>query len=326
MQDGFNRLIDYLRVSVTDRCNLRCRYCMPEEGVPLKGHQDVLRLEEIAFLAGCAVELGVKKIRITGGEPLVRRDLPVLVSRLRSLPGLEDLSLTTNGQLLEQYAAPLQEAGLDRVNVSLDTLQPERYRYLTRGGDLKKVLRGIDAACQVGFEPLKINAVIMRGFNDDELLALARLAQEHSWHVRFIELMPIGEGMAWGQEAFVCADEMLEVLQQEFDLRPVAGVVGNGPASYYALPNTQGTVGFISALTHSFCHQCNRMRLTAEGFLRPCLQSDIEVDLKTPLREGCRTDEIKELFQQALQVKPWRHSLEVEGWLYQQRRMSQIGG
>lgn len=326
MEDNFHRPIDYLRISVTDRCNLRCRYCMPEEGVPLRKHAEILRLEEIALLARYAAELGIRKIRITGGEPLVRRDLPVLASRLRAIPEIEDLALTTNGQLLEGFATQLKEAGLDRVNISLDTMDPGRYRYITRGGDLARVFRGLEAARRSRLEPLKINVVVIRGFNDDEILSFVRLAREEALHVRFIELMPIGKGMTWGKEAFVSAAEVMDIIQKEFKLRLSSRVQGNGPARYYDLPDSLGTVGCISALSHSFCNRCNRMRLTAEGFLRPCLQSDQEVDLKTPLRAGWEPEEIRKLFVQALQIKPWSHSLDVEGWFRQQRRMSEIGG
>lgn len=326
MEDRFRRSIDYLRVSVTDRCNLRCRYCMPEEGIPLKRHEDILRLEEIAYLVDCAAGLGVRKVRLTGGEPLVRKDLPALVSHLRAIPQIEDLSLTTNGLLLARYAGALKQAGLNRVNISLDTMDADRYRYITRGGDLNQVLAGIEAAKEAGLHPIKINTVVVRGFNDDEVVAFARMAQATNTHVRFIELMPIGEGMAWSQDAFVSADEILEALREELELRPTSEVVGNGPAQYYALPQSTGTIGFIPALSHAFCHRCNRLRLTAEGSLRPCLQSDVEVDLKSPLRQGASRQEIEGLFLRALKLKPWRHCFDAEGWLHQRRRMSQIGG
>lgn len=326
VEDRFHRHIDYLRVSVTDRCNLRCRYCMPEEGIPLKKHEDILRLEEIAYLVSCAVDMGVRKVRLTGGEPLVRKKLLALVSHLAAIPEIEDLSLTTNGLLLGQYAGDLKQAGLKRVNISLDTMDADRYRYITRGGDVARVLAGIKAAQEAGLEPIKINTVVVRGFNEDEVVAFARMAQATNIHVRFIELMPIGEGMAWGKEAFVPNDEVLQVLEKEFKLRPTLRADGNGPACYYALPGSLGTVGFISALSHVFCHQCNRMRLTAEGCLRPCLQSDVEVDLKKALREGQGREAIQELFRQALKLKPWRHTLDAEGWLHQRRRMCEIGG
>jgi len=323
VEDAFGRRITYLRISVTDRCNLRCRYCMPEEGVYLKSHEDILRLEEIVRLVQAALQVGIKRVRLTGGEPLVRKNLVSLVQQLASLPGLEEISLTTNGQLLEHLALPLKEAGLKRVNISLDTLQSDRYSFITRGGSIEAVWRGIRAALAAGLVPVKLNVVVVRGFNEDEVLDFASLTLREPLHVRFIELMPIGTA-AGGDFGYVSLQEIRKRLALKFKLEPVQDVPGNGPARNFRVAGSLGSLGFIGALSEHFCSRCNRLRLTADGKLRPCLYWQAEVDMKTPLRSGASILELARLFQQAIRLKPQGHRLEA-GWI-EGRFMCQIGG
>ena len=320
--DPFGRSINYLRISVTDRCNLRCIYCMPLEGVPQMSHSELLSYEEIQTVVQAAAELGINKIRLTGGEPLVRAQLPKLLPMLSQIEGIEELSLTTNGVFLKKYALELKQAGLSRVNVSLDTLKADKFRYITRLGELQAVLEGIEAAKKAGFEPVKTNTVVMRGINDDEILDFARMTYEDGWHVRFIELMPF-KGVA----EFVPSIELRQRINLLGKLEPCAPVTGNGPAMYYRLPGARGTIGFISPLTEtSFCSQCNRMRLTPDGKLRPCLLREDEIDLKMPLRNGASIEELKRLILKAVASKPEHHHLEGGNIRLAKRKMSQIGG
>jgi len=325
-KDAYDRPIQYLRVSVTDRCNLRCVYCMPESGVCPLAHQDVLRYEEIVRIVRVAVELGLVHIRLTGGEPLVRRGIVGLVEQLARIPGLDDLSMTTNGTLLERYAAPLAQAGLRRVNISLDTLQPERFRRLTRRGRLEDVLQGRQAALAAGLRPVKTNTVVVRGLNDDEVVDMARLTLQADWHVRFIEVMPLGEGTHWSGDGVVPTAEIRA--QVEAILGPLTAVKGEGagPARYYRLPEAAGTLGFISPVSEHFCQACNRLRLTSDGRLLPCLLSNLAIDLRTPLRAGADDEALGELFHQAIVAKPRGHHL-ADAMLPQQcLPMSQVGG
>jgi cyclic pyranopterin phosphate synthase len=324
LSDSYQRPINYLRISVTDRCNLRCVYCMPAEGIKLMSHEDILTYEEIYTLARAAVGLGIDKIRLTGGEPLVRLGLPELVKMLAQIDGIDDISLTTNGTLLARYAAELKDAGLRRVNVSLDTLKPERFKQITRLGDnLGEVLKGIETAKSVGLNPVKLNTVVMAGVNDDELLDFASKTIAEGWHVRFIELMPVAGSDTNLQ--FVSASEMVKRLEPLGELTPCLPSVGNGPAKYFRLPDAKGDIGFITPISEHFCFQCNRMRLTADGKLRPCLLSDYEVDLKQPLRSGISLDGLEELFKQAVANKPERHNL-AGGSVPKDRPFSQVGG
>jgi len=326
--DTWGRKITYLRISVTDRCNFRCVYCMPPEGLVWQPHSAILSYEEITEVAKAAALQGVRQIRLTGGEPLVRADLPVLVRMLSGIPGIEDISLTTNATLLERFALELAEAGLTRVNVSLDTLDPVKFSRISRGGSLEKVLAGINAAEIAGLSPIKINAVAMRGINDDEFLALAGLTIEHPWHLRFIELMPIGNQHPWGpgfptpQDAFISIQEIFERLEP-LGLVQEDGVKGSGPAIEYRIPGGKGKIGFISPLSeHQFCQRCNRLRLTADGFLRPCLMSNLEIPVLQALRAG---EPVLPLIQQAVEMKPEGHKLATEA-APDGRRMIQIGG
>ena len=327
INDAFNRPINYLRVSVTDRCNLRCVYCMPPEGVQLIPHEEILRYEEIELIVRAATSLGLSKVRLTGGEPLVRAGIVGLVRALANVPGIDDLAMTTNGLLLTQQARALAAAGLRRVNVSLDTLRPERFARLTRLGKLEQVLAGIEAAQAAGLAPVKLNTVVVRGLNDDEVVDIARTTLEHDWHVRFIELMPLVESADWAADGYVPASEIKARVETLGPLAPAAGAVkaGNGPARYYRLPGARGTVGFITPVSEHFCFQCNRLRLTADGKLRPCLLRADEVDLRAPLRAGANEAEVANLIASAVHLKPEGHEL-ARHRTPEGRTMSQIGG
>lgn len=322
LADSFQRPVNYLRISVTDRCNLRCIYCMPPEGVPLASHEDILRYEEIHLVAQAAAELGITKLRLTGGEPLVRARLTDLVTMLAGVPGIDDISMTTNGILLERYAIELKSAGLHRVNVSLDTLRKERFHKITRVGKLDDALRGIEAARKGGLNPVKINMVVMKGINDDEILHFALFTLRDGWNVRFIEYMPFTEE-GKKNHLLVPVAEMMQRIETLGRLEPHIPS-GGGPARYYRLPGASGTIGFISPVTDCFCKECNRLRLTADGKLRPCLFSDEEIDLREPLRQGATVEDIKLLIQQAVSCKPEKHKL-VAG-VTCERFMAQIGG
>jgi len=325
LSDSFQRPINYLRISVTDRCNLRCIYCMPAEGVDLTSHREILSYEEIHTAAQAAAELGINKLRITGGEPLIRLGLPRLIEMLAGIEAIDDIALTTNGVLLADYAAELKQAGLKRVNVSLDTLKADRFRRITRGeSELSQVLEGIEVARGVGLEPVKLNMVVMSGINDDELLDFAAKTIDEDWHVRFIELMPV-VGNGDNAPRFVAATEMRKRLESLGEMEPCLPAIGNGPAKYFRLAQAKGTIGFITPVSEHFCFNCNRMRLTADGKLRPCLLSDYEIDLKQPLRDGISRAGLKKLFKQAVAEKPLKHKL-AEGQVPTRRPFSHVGG
>ena len=324
LSDSFQRPINYLRISVTDRCNLRCVYCMPAEGVDLMSHNDILSYEEIHTVVKAAAELGINKVRLTGGEPLVRAGLPELVRLLAGIHSIDDISLTTNGTLLAEYATELKEAGLNRVNVSLDTLKPDRFEQITRCGNLEDTLAGIEAARAAGLNPVKINVVAMGGINDDELVDFAAKTVSDGWHVRFIEHMPVN-GDDSGLIKLVSVKEMRQRIETLGKLEPWKVDVGNGPAKYFRLPDATGTIGFITPVTEHFCYQCNRLRLTADGKLRPCLLSEDEIDLREPLRQGASAEELKNLIEKATASKPQGHRL-AEGARKKGRPFSQVGG
>ena len=325
LYDSFQRPINYLRISVTDRCNLRCIYCMPAEGVLLMSHRDILTYEEIYSVARAATELGINKVRLTGGEPLVRLGLTELVKMLAQIDAIDEISLTTNGTLLSRYAAELKQAGLKRVNISLDTLKSGRFRFITRGSlNLDDVLEGIEAARAVGLNPVKLNMVVMSGINDDELLDFAARTINDEWHVRFIEFMPVA-GVCTTASYFVPVSDMRKRLELLGELEPCLPGVGNGPAKYFRFPNARGTIGFITPVSEHFCFHCNRLRLTADGRLRPCLLADDEVDLKQPLRSGISSAGLKQLIKAAVADKPLRHHL-AEGYVPKDRPMTQVGG
>lgn len=325
--DRFGRQITYLRVSVTDRCNLRCVYCMPPEGVPWQQHENILHYEEILKVVRAAAQQGITEVRLTGGEPLVRRDLPDLVRMIAKVPGIADISLTTNGILLETMAHLLAEAGLKRINLSMDTLDAEKFARITRGGSIQRVMRGLQAAEEAGLAPIKINVVAMRGVNDTELLDLARLTLTHPWNVRFIELMPIKNQFAWGadfpppDQIYLSLDEILAILAP-LGMQPATEKVGSGPAQEFTLRGGVGRIGIISPLGDKFCKECNRLRLTADGQLRPCLLNDGEVFVRDALRKG---EDLLPYLQKAVQLKPQGHELDGEQ-APNGRCMGQIGG
>ena len=315
MNDTLGRKITYLRLSVTDLCDLRCIYCMPEHGVPKRAHSEICSLEELCDMAAAAVSLGVRKVRITGGEPLVRRGVVSLCRMLRALPGLEELCLTTNGVRLPELAAPLREAGVDRLNISLDTLRPERYRSITRIGELSSVLRGLDAAEAAGFSHTKLNCVLMGGVNDDEIEDFVRLTQARPLSVRFIELMPMGACAKWEKARFLPAGAVLDRVPE---LEP-AGT--DGVSRLYRIPGAAGTVGLIEPMSHAFCAECSRIRITADGKLKPCLHADTEIALR-----GLHGEALLDAIRQGIARKPERHALTRGGESHAGRCMSEIGG
>jgi len=307
--DTHNRRINYLRISVTDRCNLRCQYCMPKEGVSQFGHSEILSYEEILRLAVLAGKRGIDKIRITGGEPLVRKGVVDLVERLARLPGISDLSMTTNAILLGEFARDLRRAGLKRLNVSMDSLDPRKYREITRGGDLKKVWEGIEIARRAGIHPIKINVVAIAGFNDREVEDFARLTLQEPFQVRFIEFMPIGDGSEWKPEHCISGQEIRERIERISPLVPLTegGNGHGGPARLFTFPGAAGEIGFISPVSEHFCGSCNRLRLTADGKLKTCLFSGELTDLKPLLRSGASDDELGKKMDEALLTKPLHH-------------------
>jgi len=323
LRDQFGRSIEYLRISVTDRCNFRCLYCMPAEGLPWLPKAEILSYEEIAAVVGQLAPLGLRRLRITGGEPTIRPDLEKLIAMLRKVPEIEDIALSTNGAKLPELAPRLRDAGLDRVNMSADSLRPERIAAIARRNLGFDPVTAALAAERAGIGPIKINVVVMRGINDDEVEDFARITVEHPWHVRFIELMPVGEmsGLTW--EHIVPSDEVLSRVASLGELAPDGGPArGNGPAKYYRLRNALGTIGVITPMTHTYCASCNRVRLTADGRLRTCLFGDHEVLLRDALRAGAP---LEPLFRQALADKPKEHALlqmKVGGL----RALSQVGG
>ena len=314
MTDGCGRTIDYLRLSVTDRCNYRCRYCMPEEGVCKREHREMLTLEELAEVAAACVGCGVRKIRLTGGEPLVRRGIVDLCRQLRAIPDLRELCLTTNGSLLPDLAAPLRAAGVDRLNISLDTLRPERFAQMTRLGQLSDVLEGIRAAEDAGFRDLKFDTVLIGGFNDDEIADFAALTRDHPWEMRFIELMPMGPCASWDKGCFLPGETVLERVPE------LAPIEAQGVARRYKLPGALGTVGLISPVSHDFCADCRRIRVTADGKLKGCLHSAEEL----PLR-GLHGGALEDAIRRGIAQKPARHHLS-ERKSDTPRNMNQIGG
>lgn len=315
--------IDYLRISVTDRCNQRCFYCMQENGLQLFKPGQILTFEEILAVSRAAAESGFRKFRLTGGEPLVRRNICDLIRRMAGIQHIEEIVMTTNGVLLTEAAAALHAAGLRRLNISLDTLNPLKYRKITKRNFFHRVMDGIACAEAAGFDPIKINVVVIRGVNDDELEAFARWSMQTGRIVRFIEFMPIGSATAWRPERFISIEEMRERLERLAPLRPVGGCVSDGPAQRLRLGSTGAEIGLIGALSSHFCSTCNRLRLTAEGSLRPCLRSDEEIDVKAALRSGCDQKELVRLVQSALQLKTGRHR---SGRSKCRRPMSRIGG
>ena len=331
--DNLGREISYLRVSVTDRCNYRCIYCKPEEQFEFIPHEEILRYEEIVEIIEEAVNLGVTKVRITGGEPLVRKGVVDFIKKLKEIKKLEDISLTTNGFFLSEYAEKLKDAGLNRVNISLDSLQEEKYKRITRGGSLEKALKGIDSALKAGLLPIKINTVLIRGINDDEVEDFVRLTLGRPLNIRFIEFMPSGEELKDNyRDKFISVLEIKESLAEKYSFRPIDINSGNGPAKYYQIKGGQGTIGFITALSQHFCKTCNRIRLTSEGKLRPCLFSNMEVDIKQAIRNAKTDDKIirskiiRNNIGEAISIKPEGHKLNEKFSNRDSFKMSKIGG
>ena len=307
LRDGFGRSIEYLRISVTDRCNFRCLYCMPLSGLEWLPKSGILSYEEIADVVSQLAPLGLRRLRLTGGEPTLRPDLEVLIAMLRTIPGIEDISLSTNGVRLPALAAQFARAGLDRINMSADSLRPDRIKAISRRATDFDPVAAAAAAEDAGLSPIKINVVVMRGINDDEVCDFARLTFEHDWHVRFIELMPVGEMRELTWDHVVPSEEILDRLDAVAPLSPVDGPSrGNGPARYFRFSGASGSVGIITPMSHTYCGSCNRVRLTADGRLRTCLFGEEETDLRTPLREGLP---LEPFFRSALASKPEQHRL-----------------
>lgn len=323
--DHFGRRIHYLRISLTDHCNLRCMYCMPED-ITFRPNAELMQDDEILRLVRVFSSLGFDKIRLTGGEPTVRKDVANLVGQIAHTPGIRCVTMTTNGILFARLAKPLAEAGLHRANFSLDTLDPAKFETLTRRGKIEQVWEGILAAEQAGLTPIKVNAVVVRGYNEGDLAALARMTIDHPWQVRFIELMPFAGATEFQRNQLVTADEVRALVEAEAGpLQVVNGGKLDGEARLYHFPGAQGDVGFIASVTQPFCASCARARLTADGRLRLCLLREDEVDLLTPLRLGATDDELREMVREGIWQKPWGHQL-AQGEVPLNRTMSEIGG
>jgi cyclic pyranopterin phosphate synthase len=323
--DKFGRSISYLRISLTDHCNLRCVYCMPED-MTFRPNAELMQDDEILLFTRLFASLGFHKIRLTGGEPTVRANIVELVQSISDTPGIRSLSITTNGILLSELAAPLAEAGLDRVNISLDTLDPDKFRRLTRWGKLEDVWVGVQAAEDAGLSPIKINAVVVRGYNERDVLEIAKLTLEHPWQVRFIEMMPFAGATDLQVNQVVDWQEVHQSIEEEFgSLEIVGNGKLDGEARLYHLPGAVGNIGFISSVTKPFCATCNRARLTADGRLRLCLLREKEVNLLAPLRAGASLEELRQLILDGIWEKPWGHGLQ-QGIIPLNRVMSEIGG
>ncbi len=324
LTDSQGRTINYLRLSVTDRCNMRCFYCMPKEGIVKQGHGAVLSYEELLLIAETAVGLGIEKIRVTGGEPLVRSGITGFLERLAAIPGLSHLALTTNGLLLEQMAGDLFRAGVQRLNVSLDSLKPATFAEITRGGDLETVLAGLDAAERAGFPPPKINVVIMRGVNDSEILAFAEMSRSRGNSIRFIEYMPAIKEENW-QRYCITGEEILQRITEHYPLEQIDKGLFAGPSRDYRIPGARGSIGIITAVSGHFCRDCNRIRVTSTGQAKGCLFSDAKTDLIPWLRPPDR-DGLAEVLRFIISTKPERHDISPDGYTHKNFTMSQVGG
>ncbi len=318
LKDNFNRKIEYLRISVTNRCNSRCKYCMPPEGIKLKSHDEILSFEEITNIVSVFAKLGVKKIRLTGGEPLVRRGIVDLVKKISDIEGINEITLTTNGLLLKKYATKLKEAGLDRVNISIDSLDKEKYSLITCGSSLKDVFEGIEEAKKVGLEPIKLNTVLVKDFNDNEIEDLVNLTRDNNYDIRFIELMTIGDTSNWSKDRYLSNETVLKKIK---DLKPVIKKDKSSPADYYQIPGYKGRVGLINPISCGFCDNCNRVRLTSNGSLKLCLHSDEEYDLRKYAYDKIK---LEEKILEIIKEKPKEHKLN-EGVVIK-KNMFQIGG
>ena len=326
MIDRWNRKIDYIRISVTDRCNLRCIYCMPEEGVEARPHEEILTYDEILRLCRCFLIFGINKIKITGGEPLVRKDIAVLIGQLKALEGMKEVTLTTNGMLLEQHLTELVSSGLDGVNISLDTLDPLKYQLITKKDAFMEVRSGIEKALKYEKLKVKINCVPFSDTDQKDLIDIAGLAKNSRLGVRFIEMMPIGLGKNF---TYYSEEAIIAILEEAYGaFEPVNAVLGNGPAHYYSVPGFEGKIGFISALSHKFCNECNRVRLTSEGYLKTCLQYEHGTDLKTILRGDREDSYLEQMIGKTIYEKPVSHNFKGDNpqGAYELDGMSRIGG
>ncbi len=324
-KDSYERSIDYLRISVTDKCNLKCVYCMPKNGIKYFKESEILTSEEIVRFVRIAHQHGLKKVRITGGEPLMKKDITMLISSIKQT-GIQDLSLTTNGIMLPGLVDELKKAGLNRVNISLDTMDPDKYRTITNGGDINRVWEAIKEAERVGLSPVKINVVPIRGLNDDEILSFVSLTFDKNYHVRFIEFMPVGCNEMWRKDIYVNSKEVLERILTLGSLERL-NFRGKGPSRNFRIKGAKGVIGIISPLSDHFCGFCNRLRLTTDGKIKPCLFSKVAIDIKTPMRSGASDREIEKLFFNSIKVKPQRHLFQEDvasSWLPE--AMSKIGG
>ncbi len=325
LTDSYNRRIDYLRISITDKCNLKCVYCVSSKGLKNFKNAEIMTDEEIVRFVRIAHKYGLKKVRITGGEPLLRKSIMNLISSIKKI-GISDLSLTTNGIMLAELAGALKTAGLDRVNISLDTMNAERYKGITKGGDINRVWEAIKEAERAGLSPVKINIVPIRGLNDDEILSFASLTIEKDCHIRFIEFMPVTSNGMWRKEICVSSKEVLEIISRLGNLESFK-FRGEGPSRNYRIKGAVGVIGIISPISDHFCSSCNRLRLTSNGKIRPCLFSKDEVDIKTPMRNGAADDEIERLFLYTISIKPERHKLDENIAVADHiKNMSKIGG
>jgi cyclic pyranopterin phosphate synthase len=323
--DAFGRRIDYLRVSLTDRCNMRCVYCMPAEGMQFAPRPELLTNDELLLALRAAAAAGFRKIRLTGGEPMLRHGIVELVRAIKRIPGIEHIAMTTNALRMNRLAAPLREAGLDRVNISIDSLDSAKFRDVTRGGSLNDVWAGIEACHAAGLAPIKLNAVIVRGMNDDEVVQLAALTTRYAWELRFIEVMPLTGVAGLAQEGIISSAEVRQRIEAAFGPLDALERPGSDPARGYRIPGAPGTLGFISSVSDPFCATCNRMRLSADGRLHLCLLRDDEVDLRSAIRSGASEEQVSQIIRHAVAVKPWGHGLP-EGVLPTQRGMSELGG
>lgn len=320
MRDSYGRKIDYLRLSITDRCNFRCLYCMPPEGVPVRPQEEILTYEELTLIGRVAVKSGLRKIRLTGGEPLVRKDVTKLASFLTGIPGLKGISLTTNGYLLKEMAYDLKKSGVGRVNVSIDTLDPEKFKWLTRGGDVKRVLAGLDAALDVGLTPVKVNVVALREMKES-FSDFVKLIYDKPVHVRFIEYMPIGRDGVLNRKSYISSEEIRAQIEKKGKLLKVDSPGGWGPAKYYSMDGAFGTIGFIGAESTHFCAACNRMRVTATGRLRACLFAAGDIDMLPVIRGENAEENLEKLFLSAMKDKPEERPIK-----HSHDSMSRIGG
>ncbi|MEE9258735.1 MAG: GTP 3',8-cyclase MoaA [Nitrospinaceae bacterium] len=324
--DGMGRTIVNLRISVTDRCNFRCTYCMPADNVEFLNRSKLLTFEELTRVATIATTLGINRLRLTGGEPTMRKELPTLVRMLASVPGIDDVAMTTNAFFLKEQAKPLLEAGLQRLNISLDALDPEKFRHVNRRDCLKEVLEGIRAASQAGFKSIKINAVALRNFSEDEIMKLIEMGRSDGFEVRFIEFMPLDSDQTWEREKVLFGHEILDIIRKKYELVPLENSLEIGPASEYKFADGKGKIGIITAVSNPFCDHCNRIRLTADGKLRTCLFSTNETNLKELIRSGKSDEDITQAIIQAVAEKEPGHKINLDDFQRPQRAMHAIGG